>query len=88
MSTETLWAIHIPGPDDYHAAPSKDAAQHMADKHNEAMAMFFKSHPITSDLPAECVMAGLKPWPGSAADHAKEIAAFDYAAWGLGTEAA
>lgn len=85
MSTETLWAIHIPGPDDYHAAPSKEAAQHMADKHNAAMAEYLESHPMTSGLPPECIMATATPWTDSAANHAEEMAVFDYAAWGLGT---
>lgn len=32
-----LWAIHVPGPDDYYPAPSEEAANHMVSKHNAAM---------------------------------------------------
>jgi hypothetical protein len=81
----SLWAIHVPGPDDYYPAPSEEAAKHMATKHNAAMAEYYKANPDTSGYrpPIESAMATAALWTGSAADHAEEIAAFDYAAWGL-----
>jgi len=81
----SLWAIHVPGPDDYYPAPSEDAAKHMAAKHNAAMTEYYKANPDTSGHrpPIECALATAAMWPGSAADHAEEVAVFDYAAWGL-----
>ena len=32
-----LWAIFVPGADEYHAAPSEAAAKHMAERHTAAM---------------------------------------------------
>lgn len=84
-SQTNLWAIHVPGPDDYYPAPSEEAASHMASKHNAAMAEWNKANPDTSGNrpPIESSMASAQRWPGSATDHAEEIAVFDYAAWGL-----
>ena len=82
---QNLWAIHVPGPDDYYPAPSEEAAHHMAAKHNAAMTEYYKANPDTSGYrpPIESALATATAWTGNAADHAEEIAAFDYAAWGL-----
>jgi hypothetical protein len=82
----TLWCIHIPGPDEYHAAPSETVANHMAAKHNAAMTEFFKKRPDPDGigpLPESC-MATAMPWPFDAEEHARELSDFDFAAWGLG----
>lgn len=85
-STKTLWSIHIPGPDDYHAAPSEKSAIHMAEKHNASMTEHFSKTPITpgddEKLRASC-NAVVSHWPFDAEAHAKAISDFDYAAWGL-----
>ena len=33
---EELWAIYVPGPDEYHAMPSRDAAELAAHQHNNS----------------------------------------------------
>ena len=33
---EKLWAIYVPGPDEYHAMPSRDAAELAAHQHNNS----------------------------------------------------
>lgn len=84
---QALWAIFVPGPNEYHPAPSKKIAEHMAIKHNAAMAQWFEKYPDKTGCrpPLESVHASVVPWPESAKDHAEEIALFDYAAWGLTT---
>lgn len=81
----TLWAIHIPGPDEYHAAPSEAAARHMADKHNAAMTEYVaKKKP---DWGINYITASAVPWPSDAESHAEEMRDFDYAGWALKGEA-
>lgn len=76
-----LWAIHIPGPDDYHAAPSQEIANHMAARHNVAMQEYVSKNKL--DWGLEMITAEVAEWPGTAEDHTEELAEFDYAAWGL-----
>lgn len=81
----SLWCIHIPGPDECHAAPSEAAAHHMAAKHNAAMTAYFEKNPDPDGVGPlrESTLATVKPWPWSAEDHADDLADFDYKAWGL-----
>lgn len=83
--TCTLWCIHIPGPDEFHAAPSKDAAEHMADKHNKAMSEYLDRHPDPHGHgpSRESVLAKVTEWPNGFDEHALEMVSFDWAAWGL-----
>jgi len=79
-----LWAIHIPGPDDIYAAPSEDAAKHMAEKHNAAMREYFGKHPEKTggDWPTvESTMACVIEWPFEDG-HAEALKDFDADAWG------
>lgn len=76
-----LWAIHIPGPDEYHAAPSESAAHYMAEKHTSAMREYIKTNKL--DWAEESIKAEPVEWPFDADEHAKEMAEFDYAAWGI-----
>ena len=76
-----LWAIHIPGPDEYHAAPSEAAARHMADKHNAAMKEYVSKN--KPDWGINRITASAAKWPSDAESHAAEIRDFDYAGWGL-----
>lgn len=80
-----LWAIHIPGPDEIHAAPSESVARHMAEKHNAAMTAYFERHPDPDCLgPSKLsCMAVVVQYPWAAADHAEALADFSYAQWGL-----
>lgn len=76
-----LWSIHIPGPDEYYAAPSQEIAEYMAAMHNAAMQEYVsKSKP---GLGSEMITAEVAEWPGTAEDHAAHVAEFDYAEWGL-----
>lgn len=77
----TLWAIHIPGPDDYHAAPSKETAEHMAAMHTKAMQEHVTDIKLSWGL--KLVTAHVAEWPSDAESHAAEMLEFDYAAWGL-----
>lgn len=87
MSEAAAWGIHIPGPDDWHAAPSEAAAKHMAERHNKAMdAYFVKNPPCPHSPPRESVMAVALPWPWGANDHAEAVAGFDAEAWGLSAQ--
>lgn len=80
-----LWCIHIPGPDEVHAAPSKEAADHMAAKHNAAMATFYSSGaPNLEFAPSiENVQAVAIKWPYDQQSHADELREFDWSGWGL-----
>lgn len=80
-----LWAIYIPGPCECHAAPSEAAAAHMAERHNASMADYYAKHLDTSGFrpPLESVKAQVVEWPHEPAEHAEEIASFDFEAWGL-----
>lgn len=80
---KTLWAIHIPGPDEYHAAPSEVMAKEMAAKHNAAVQAYASKN--KPDWGQEMIVANAAEWPGTAEDHAAEMADFDYAAWGFGS---
>lgn len=84
-----LWCIHIPGPDEVHAAPSKEAAEHMAAKHNAVMATYYASGaPNLEFAPAlESVRAVVIKWPHDQQSHADELREFDYASWGITAQA-
>lgn len=84
-----LWCIHIPGPDEVYAAPSKEAAEHMAAKHNAAMAMYYASGALNLEHspPLESVRAVVIKWPHDQQSHADELREFDYASWGITAQA-
>lgn len=77
--TSKLWAIYIPGPDEYYAAPDEKSAIEMMEKHNAAITKYIAEKKADwADLPTKCEVA---EWPGSKEDHAAEILDFDYVAW-------
>ena len=81
-----LYAIFVPGPDEYHAAPSEGLAHYMATQHNAAMAEFFEKNPeyLTRwNTTPEQLNAEVRAWPFDADEHAEQIAEFDYAGWGI-----
>jgi hypothetical protein len=85
MSTKPLlWCIHIPGPDDLIAAPSKAAAEHMAANHNAAMNSYYDNHDLGAYAPSrESVLAVVIEWPGgSEEEHAEALKKFDADEWG------
>lgn len=77
-----LFAIYIPGPCEYHAAPSEAAAKHMAEKHNSAMQEWLLGSDDKHGL-APMTMAQVAEWPFGPEAHAEEVKDFDYAAWAL-----
>lgn len=77
----TLWSIYIPGPDEYHAAPSKEIAKYMAAKHTTAMQEYVAKNKL--DWGLEMISAEVAEWPGTAEEHAEDVSEFDYAAWDL-----
>ena len=85
-----LWSIYIPGMDEYHPAPNKQIAQHMAERHNAAMAAYRAKHPDPHGFgpTVKATTAVVRKWPFEPRDHAEEIAQFDYAGWGLAGEKA
>lgn len=69
-----LWAIHIPGPDDLHAAPSLAQAEAAAAAHNAAIREWYASRPTPNFLPSlESALAVVVPWPYSREGHAEDV---------------
>lgn len=70
MSTPVaLWAIHIQGPDDLFAMPSKEAAEsHAAILNNE-----FKARKIERGENYPSITVAVIPWTGSAESHASNM---------------
>lgn len=73
-TAETLWCVHIPGPDDLYAASSRGAADEHAFSLNEAIRKFWERHPRTENDPTEESMtAVVVPWPWDAESHARDV---------------
>jgi len=76
-TTEKLWCIYIPGPDDLHAAPSHEVAEQMAACHNAAMKEFFDRNPeklADWALTVDQCKAQVIEWPHGADEHAENLA--------------
>jgi hypothetical protein len=89
-TTDKLWCIRIPGPDDLYAAPSHQTAEHMAAYHNATMREFFDRNPekltqwgVTFDE----IKAQVIEWPHDADEHAEDLADFDPDEWLIGEPA-
>ncbi len=78
-----LWAIYVPGPDEFHAAPSEAIAIQMAAKHNAAMAGWHSKNPDTTGMgpSIESTTAVVELWPSDEESHAEDLK--DFAKWGL-----
>lgn len=70
-----LWAIFVPGPNEYQAMPSEQAAKDMATRHNAEMAG-------SAEIVRQVEALGLSvqqldvvacPWPRSADEHADDL---------------
>lgn len=72
---ETLWAVHIEGPDSVIARPSKDDARRDAAELN-AQYVKYKQRPDASEDDARW-HATVVPWHGSAKEHAEALATDD-----------
>jgi hypothetical protein len=85
-TTDKLWCIHIPGPDDLYAAPSHEMAEHMAACHNATMREFFDRNPekLTQwGVTLDEIKAQVIEWPYDSDDHAEDLMHFDSREWGL-----
>lgn len=65
-----LWAIHIQGPDDLFAMPSKEAAE----SHAEILNKEFKARKSDRGENYPTITVAVIPWPGSAESHASNMA--------------
>ena len=89
-TTEKLWCIRIPGPDDLHAAPSHAMAEHMAACHDAAMKEFFDRNPeklAAWGVTLEEIKAQVIEWPYDSDDHAEDLMHFAAHEWTLIKEA-
>lgn len=80
-----LWCIYIPGPCDVYAAPSKEAAEHMAEQHNSAMTAYLEGHPELLDrwgVTLESIKAEVRAWDHGKDEHSEELAEFNADEWG------
>lgn len=67
---EGLWCLHILGPDDIHAAPSKEHAERAAERFNEIYG------PVAASAGVMC-RAVAAPWPHSPESHAEDVGLFE-----------
>lgn len=67
---EELWCLHILGPDDVHAAPSKEHAERAAERFNEIHG------PVAASAGVMC-RAVAAPWPHSPESHAEDVGLFE-----------
>ena len=67
--TVALWAIHIQGPDDLFAMPSKEAAE----SHAEILNKEFKARKIEGGENYPTINVAVIPWNGSAESHANNM---------------
>ncbi|MBD9376155.1 hypothetical protein [Pseudoxanthomonas sp. PXM04] len=75
-SSHDLWCLHLQGPDDVHAAPSKAEAERVATQVNER----FSSHEVSPNAVAAL-------WPHSPESHAESLTNWS-AEWGAGSATA
>ena len=71
-----LWAVYVPGPNEYLAMPSEQVAREMAVRHNAAMAgsaEFARIADVLGLSVAELDVVAC-PWPFDAAWHAEDVA--------------
>lgn len=89
-TTEGLWCICIPGPEDLHAAPSRAMAEHMAARHDAAMKEYFDRNPeklAAWGVTLEEIKARVIEWPYDSDDHAEDLLHFSAHEWTLIKEA-
>lgn len=83
-----LYCLHIPGPDEVHATPSKEEAERVAAGFNAIMrpALQAEHDKAGQDRkkympPIESCLAFVKEWPFSADEHAESLAEWNPADW-------
>lgn len=83
-----LYAIHVPGPEEIYAMPSKEVAEICAAKHNATIGKYLDTLPLKELSPSrESCMANVVEWDGTAEGHAEALTEFDAAEWGIGSPA-
>jgi hypothetical protein len=68
---EKLWAIYVPGPDGYHAMPSRDAAELAARQHNNSGCIEHIAERL--GMERDVLLVSVCEWPFDADDHAAEL---------------
>lgn len=83
---DKLWCIHIPGPDDLFAMPSKSVAESYAARHNAAIAEYWQELEKTKTAeqlefypPIESIKARVIEWPWWPKDHEEALKKFEAA---------
>lgn len=71
-TSEKLWAIYVPGPDEYHAMPSREAAEIAARQHNNSGCIEHIAEQL--GMEPKSLLVSVCEWPGDADDHAEELA--------------
>ncbi len=69
---EPLWAVHVEGPDDIHAATDRASADQLAAGYNAAYEQFAKRPDANAEHDAHW-NAVVIPWPYSAEAHADSL---------------
>ena len=69
---ETLWCVHIVGPDDVIAYPDKESAEHKAGLLNAVLEKQNAAHVGDENWPV--CRAEVMPWPHSPESHAADLA--------------
>lgn len=71
-TNEKRWAIYVPGPDEYHAMPSHEAAELAARQHNSSGCIEHIAELTGMEQPR--LLASVCEWPFDADGHADELA--------------
>lgn len=83
---QKLWCILLPCTGEIYAAPSKNAAEHMAKVHNNYARSYYKKKGLCEDKfapPLDGVLAVVSDWPLTPEEHAALLGELDAKAWGL-----
>lgn len=77
------YCIVIPGPDDIYAMPSKEVAIQCAESHNKSMNAWLAKEKLKGMdwVTEKMVLAVVKEYPGTNAEHADSLEAFDESDW-------
>jgi hypothetical protein len=70
-TSEKLWAIYVPGPDEYHAMPSREAAEIAARQHNNSGCIEHIAERL--GMERDVLLVSVCEWPFDADDHAAEL---------------
>lgn len=84
LNASPLYCLHIPGPDEVHAAPNKAEAEAAASAFNAIMRKHLEGKPHSEFAPSvESCLAVVKEWPFDADEHADALAEWNAEDWGV-----